>query len=311
MPQLPALRQSKLPVTVPSPSSAKLAKQLVAAMAAIHRRGWCEGTGGNFSCVLQRQPLQLLMAPSGVDKGSVSPEQLIVVDERGEVLRGSGRASAETELHLALVQTCGAGAVLHTHSQAGTLLSQHYAPHGAGMAQLSLQDLEMLKGLEGVSSHTCQGGYPRTGQRPGSASPALSSRAPPGGRPLRPADCGPRALRLGEGSGNGTPPPGDSGIPAGTALAPTAAARQLAPRTPRLQRHGLRWVLLDIEGTTCPVSFVAGELFPYAAEQMGPCCWPGKGDLEVQALVAAVETAWEQDPLILAMAGPGPAPEGS
>ena len=121
-----------------------LADELTAAMAAIHARGWCDGTGGNFSCVLQRQPLQLLMAPSGVDKGSVSPEQLIVVDERGEVLRGSGRSSAETELHLALVQTCGAGAVLHTHSQAGTLLSQHYAPHGAGVAQLSLQVLEML-----------------------------------------------------------------------------------------------------------------------------------------------------------------------
>ncbi len=116
-------------MTVPPPSSAKLAKQLGAAMAAIHRRGWCEGTGGNFSCVLQRQPLQLLMAPSGVDKGSVSPEQLIVVDERGEVLRDSGRASAETELHLALVQTCGAGAVLHTHSQAGTLLSQWALEH--------------------------------------------------------------------------------------------------------------------------------------------------------------------------------------
>lgn len=37
-------------------------------MTAIHRRGWCDGTGGNFSCVKQRQPLQLLMAPSGVDK---------------------------------------------------------------------------------------------------------------------------------------------------------------------------------------------------------------------------------------------------
>ena len=85
MPQLPALRQSKLPVTVPSPSSAKLAKQLVAAMAAIHRRGWCEGTGGNFSCVLQRQPLQLVMAPSGVDNGSVSPDELLVVDEAASI----------------------------------------------------------------------------------------------------------------------------------------------------------------------------------------------------------------------------------
>ncbi|MCP9912117.1 acireductone synthase [Cyanobium sp. BA20m-14] len=63
-----------------------------------------------------------------------------------------------------------------------------------------------------------------------------------------------------------------------------------------MQRRGLRWVLLDIEGTTCPVSFVAGELFPYAAEQMGALLLARHGDLEVQALVAAVETAWEQDP---------------
>ena len=29
---------------------------------------------------------------------------------------------------------------------------------------------------------------------------------------------------------------------------------------------GLNAVVLDIEGTTCPVDFVAGTLFPYAAE---------------------------------------------
>ena len=295
MPQLPALRQSKLPVTVPSPSSAKLAKQLVAAMAAIHRRGWCEGTGGNFSCVLQRQPLQLLMAPSGVDKGSVSPEQLIVVDERGEVLRGSGRASAETELHLALVQTCGAGAVLHTHSQAGTLLSQHYAPHGAGVAQLSLQDLEMLKGLEGVSSHTSRVAIPVLDNDQDLR--RLRSMAEPH------LGAAPYGLLI---AGHGLYAWGKD---LGTARRHLEILeflleqhwrqlllQTLAPRTPRLQRHGLRWVLLDIEGTTCPVSFVAGELFPYAAEQMGALLLARQGDLEVQALVAAVDTAWEQDP---------------
>ena len=54
--------------------------QLVQAIKALHIRGWCDGTGGNFSVVLQHQPLQLLMAPSGVDKGQVSADQLIVVD---------------------------------------------------------------------------------------------------------------------------------------------------------------------------------------------------------------------------------------
>jgi len=93
-------------------------------MSAIHQRGWCDGTGGNFSCVLKREPLLLLMAPSGVDKGRVQPQELIVVGSDSEVRLGSGRASAETLLHLAIVKETGAGAVLHTHSQAGTLLSQ-------------------------------------------------------------------------------------------------------------------------------------------------------------------------------------------
>jgi methylthioribulose-1-phosphate dehydratase len=134
--------------------SKDLAKQLCAAMALVHRRGWCDGTGGNFSCTLVHNPLLLLMAPSGVDKGSVTPKQLIVVDQRGVVVEGKGRASAETFLHLTIAEETGAGAILHTHSQAGTLLSQHYRPEGGkDCGELVLRDLEMLKGLEGVQTH--------------------------------------------------------------------------------------------------------------------------------------------------------------
>ena len=129
-------------------------------MAAIHRRGWCDGTGGNFSCVLQREPLQLLMAPSGVDKGSVAPEALILVDGTGQVQRGAGKASAETLLHLAIVESTGAGAVLHTHSQAGTLLSRHYGPAKDAVGWLELSDLEMLKGLHGIQTHATQVAVP-------------------------------------------------------------------------------------------------------------------------------------------------------
>ena len=123
-------------------------------MAEIHRRGWCDGTGGNFSSVLQREPLRLLMAPSGVHKGRVQPEALIEVDGRGAVVSGQGKASAETALHLAIVEACNAGAVLHTHSQAGTLLSQWALQTSAsGAGSLELSDLEMLKGLEGITTH--------------------------------------------------------------------------------------------------------------------------------------------------------------
>ena len=130
-----------------------LADELTAAMAAIHARGWCEGTGGNFSCVLQRDPLQLLMAPSGVDKGQVQPADLIVVDGAGQVLEGTGKASAETALHLEIVGRCGAGAVLHTHSQAATLLSKLACPSGKSAGWIKVTGLEMLKGLQGIKSH--------------------------------------------------------------------------------------------------------------------------------------------------------------
>lgn len=153
-------------------------------MAEIHRRGWCDGTGGNFSCVLSHEPLRLLMAPSGVDKGRVAPEELIEVDGRGTVVCGQGRASAETLLHLAIVEITQAGAVLHTHSQSGTLLSAHHAPQANGSAaepaaagRVIFHDLEMLKGLEGVTTHDTQVEVPVLANDQDLA--ALSKRARP------------------------------------------------------------------------------------------------------------------------------------
>ena len=139
---------------VPERSERRLATTLAHTMAMIHRRGWCDGTGGNFSVVIQRDPLRLLMAPSGVDKGAVKPEQLIQVDGSGTVVGGTGKASAETMLHLRIVAACGAGAVLHTHSQSATLLSRWLAPATPDShASLELEGYEMLKGFEGISTH--------------------------------------------------------------------------------------------------------------------------------------------------------------
>jgi len=97
--------------------------------------------------------LELLMAPSGVDKGLVEPEALITVDADGQLLAGSGKPSAETLLHLAIVKSRGAGAVLHTHSQAATLLSKLACPVGQSEGWILVSGLEMQKGLEGIKSH--------------------------------------------------------------------------------------------------------------------------------------------------------------
>jgi enolase-phosphatase E1 len=55
-------------------------------------------------------------------------------------------------------------------------------------------------------------------------------------------------------------------------------------------------VLLDIEGTTCPVSFVAEVLFPYARQALGPYLQRHGTEPAVAALLQEVEAAWRQDP---------------
>jgi len=113
-----------------------------------HARGWTLGTSGNFSAVLQRDPIRMAITATGLDKGSMSPEEIIEIDERGAVLSGSGRPSAEAAIHVAIVRARGAGAVLHTHSIWSTILSD--ATPGEGLA---IEGYEMLKGLSGVSTH--------------------------------------------------------------------------------------------------------------------------------------------------------------
>ena len=56
-----------------------------------------------------------------------------------------------TLLHTLLARKVGAGAVLHTHSIWGTLLSEALQPAG----RLQIAGYEMLKGLSGVSRVFC------------------------------------------------------------------------------------------------------------------------------------------------------------
>src|SRR6058998_4359008 len=115
-----------------------------------HRRGWALGTSGNFSTVVEREPLRLAITASSVDKGRLTPGQIIEVDGGGRALNSTpGKPSAETLLHIAIVETRGAGAVLHTHSVWSTVLSDYHAGSGG----FFIEGYEMLKGLDGVGTH--------------------------------------------------------------------------------------------------------------------------------------------------------------
>ena len=113
-------------------------------------RGWSLGTSSNYSIVIDRDPVRLLITASGKDKGHLGPNDFVIVDELGKVTTpDQPKSSAETLLHCTAAARCGAGAVLHTHSVWATTLSQHFFALGG----IRIDDFEMLKGLDGITTH--------------------------------------------------------------------------------------------------------------------------------------------------------------
>lgn len=126
-----------------------VAGALVEAGRRFDARGWVLGTSGNFSAVTARAPLQLAITRSGVHKGALAESDILEINGAGAVRRGVGAPSAETQLHLEIVGSRNAGAVMHTHSIWGTFLSDR----GGDAGGVSIDGYEMLKGLAGVRSH--------------------------------------------------------------------------------------------------------------------------------------------------------------
>lgn len=113
----------------------------------ITQRGWSPATGGNFGAVVDSNPLKIAITPSGIDKSTLTEDQLIVVDERAQLVSGNGKPSAETLLHVTIAQTWGGKVILHTHTVWNTLASL------ASGSAFSIEGLEMVKALSGNTTH--------------------------------------------------------------------------------------------------------------------------------------------------------------
>jgi methylthioribulose-1-phosphate dehydratase len=107
--------------------------------------GWMRGTSGNLSVVLGREPLRLAVTASGLDKGELTADDHVEIDEHGEPT-GGGVPSAEAGLHARIAAVSGADAVVHVHALAPVVAAERW-PGG-----VPLRDLEMLKGF-GRAAH--------------------------------------------------------------------------------------------------------------------------------------------------------------
>lgn len=114
------------------------------------QRGWSVGTSSNYSAVSGRDPLRLWLTVSGKDKGRLTREDFVEVNEAGTPIDPEGpKSSAETLLHCVAAERPDVNAVLHTHSVWSTVLSDHFFEQGG----IELSGFEMLKGLSGIKTH--------------------------------------------------------------------------------------------------------------------------------------------------------------
>jgi methylthioribulose-1-phosphate dehydratase len=113
------------------------------------RRGWVPATAGNFSFRDASEGCIFITA-SGLDKGAITPADLLEIDLGCNVIAGSGKPSAETGLHGVIYRDRPeARAIFHVHSIWNTLLSDRFAADGA----VPLENYELLKALSGVVTH--------------------------------------------------------------------------------------------------------------------------------------------------------------
>ncbi len=109
-------------------------------------RGWVPATAGNIS--LRLAPNRIAITASGFHKGFLTAEAVMQVDDTGAPL-SPGRPSAETLLHCQIYTSFPtAGAVLHGHSVAGTVLSMATAA-----PVLRFSGYELLKAFAGQATH--------------------------------------------------------------------------------------------------------------------------------------------------------------
>lgn len=108
--------------------------------------GWAGGTGGGVSI---RQGDSIYMAPSGVQKERIRPEDIFVLNREGEILSAPDnglKLSACAPLFMHAYKIRNAGAVIHSHSinafLATTLFDKVF----------QATNMEMIKGIQDMGA---------------------------------------------------------------------------------------------------------------------------------------------------------------
>ena len=110
-----------------------------------YANGWASGTGGGISV---RSGDKIYMAPSGVQKEKLRPEDIFILDTAGDVVQKPANpgltVSACRPLFLHAFNLRNAGAVLHSHSLNAMMATELYDD------MFRITGVEMIKGIQGA-----------------------------------------------------------------------------------------------------------------------------------------------------------------
>lgn len=118
----------------PETSEREVRRHIVEVCRRIYARGWITATDGNVSALVGSE--RIVCTPTAINKGSMSEDDLIVIDRRGKKLSGTRPPSSEILMHLAAYdERPDVGGVVHAHptnciafSLAGISLAQCLLP---------------------------------------------------------------------------------------------------------------------------------------------------------------------------------------
>ncbi len=119
-----------------------LSEEIVKAGKRMYDRGYVASNDGNISARLDDE--RFLITPTGVSKGFMNPEDLIVVDLNGNLLEGNGKPSAESNMHIQIYRNrLDVSGVCHAHPPYAT----GFAVAGIPLDRMALPEVILTLGV--------------------------------------------------------------------------------------------------------------------------------------------------------------------
>lgn len=117
----------------------------------LYSRGYVVSNDGNVSARVETD--RILITPSGVGKGRMTPDMLVLCDLQGNVLDGDRYPSSESKMHLMVYrERADVGSVVHAHPPLSTafaicrrsLKERYLAEMVVGLGEIPVTEFAML-----------------------------------------------------------------------------------------------------------------------------------------------------------------------